>query len=296
MKRPLFFSLIAALLLGSAAPPSPTSGKPSKGPALWVLADSDTQIHIFGTIHLLPVNSKWRTPLFNQAVANAQTLMLEVGNLDDQAAMLRALHKYALLPAEFPVLQRVPPSKRDALARLIKSAKMSEAMLAPYEDWAVATFLSVGVLGSVGLSKDESPETRLREEFRRAGKPVQGLETAEQTFAALDSLSKNAQLIFLNSVIDESESVDDEFAEMYQAWLKGDEGWIARTFDDDIRAIPELLEKLAYRRNASWTRRIAQRMAQPGKVFVAVGAGHLSGKGSLIAMLRKRGYKVKRIQ
>jgi uncharacterized protein YbaP (TraB family) len=37
-------------------------------------------------------------------------------------------------------------------------------------------------------------------------------------------------------------------------------------------------------------------MASPGKVFIAVGAGHLAGKDSVIAILRKDGYKVRRLQ
>ena len=37
-------------------------------------------------------------------------------------------------------------------------------------------------------------------------------------------------------------------------------------------------------------------MAQPGMIMVAVGAGHLAGEGSVIAMLQKDGYKVQRVQ
>ena len=36
--------------------------------------------------------------------------------------------------------------------------------------------------------------------------------------------------------------------------------------------------------------------ATPGTTLVAVGAGHLSGDDSVIAMLEKGGYKVKRVQ
>jgi uncharacterized protein YbaP (TraB family) len=36
-------------------------------------------------------------------------------------------------------------------------------------------------------------------------------------------------------------------------------------------------------------------MAQPGTVFVAVGAGHLAGKGSVQDQLRKLGFRAKRV-
>jgi uncharacterized protein YbaP (TraB family) len=37
-------------------------------------------------------------------------------------------------------------------------------------------------------------------------------------------------------------------------------------------------------------------MAAPGSVLVAVGAGHLAGADSVITMLQRDGYRVKRIQ
>jgi uncharacterized protein YbaP (TraB family) len=37
-------------------------------------------------------------------------------------------------------------------------------------------------------------------------------------------------------------------------------------------------------------------MAKPGTVMVAVGAGHLTGKGSVQDYLRQRGMKVRRLQ
>src|SRR4051812_19280614 len=41
-------------------------------PALWEVSDPDTTIYLFGTIHLLPPNSQWRTSRLDAAVANAQ--------------------------------------------------------------------------------------------------------------------------------------------------------------------------------------------------------------------------------
>jgi uncharacterized protein YbaP (TraB family) len=37
-------------------------------------------------------------------------------------------------------------------------------------------------------------------------------------------------------------------------------------------------------------------MASPGSVLIAVGAGHLAGDGSVIAMLKRDGYEVRRLQ
>ena len=53
---------------------------------------------------------------------------------------------------------------------------------------------------------------------------------------------------------------------------------------------------LLQQRNANWAKWIEQRMAQPGTVLVAVGAGHLAGKDSVIDELQTDGYTVRRLQ
>ena len=59
-------------------------------------------------------------------------------------------------------------------------------------------------------------------------------------------------------------------------------------FNHDLAASPELTQALIKRRNANWTKWIEQRMASPGSVLIAVGAGHLAGKDSVVEMLKKR--------
>ena len=46
-------------------------------PALWEVSNADTNIYLFGTIHLLPTNYQWRTAKFNQALASSNELVVE---------------------------------------------------------------------------------------------------------------------------------------------------------------------------------------------------------------------------
>jgi uncharacterized protein YbaP (TraB family) len=78
--------------------------------------------------------------------------------------------------------------------------------------------------------------------------------------------------------------------------VSGDVDAISRTFDQEMAGSPELKEALIKRRNANWSRWIEQRMAQPGAVMIAVGAGHLAGPDSVISLLKKDGYRVERVQ
>ena len=81
----------------------------------------------------------------------------------------------------------------------------------------------------------------------------------------------------------------------YRSHLRVLEAWLQRLACIDP-APPALTDALLTRRNANWARWIEGRMAQPGTVMVAVGAGHLAGPASVQAMLGKRGLKVTRLQ
>jgi uncharacterized protein len=83
---------------------------------------------------------------------------------------------------------------------------------------------------------------------------------------------------------------------MVQAWSSGNTGAIARTFDDELKSAPEIAQVLIDQRNANWAAWLRQRLAQPGTLMVAVGAGHLAGDGSVIELLRKQGMRIERVQ
>jgi uncharacterized protein YbaP (TraB family) len=57
----------------------------------------------------------------------------------------------------------------------------------------------------------------------------------------------------------------------------------------------EIYDRLLVGRNVKWAEWIDHRLDQPGTLFVAVGAGHLAGKGSVQDQLAKRGLAVTRV-
>ena len=83
---------------------------------------------------------------------------------------------------------------------------------------------------------------------------------------------------------------------MLDSWSRGDVKGIAVTFNRDLADSPELRQSLLTDRNANWAKWIEQRLGQPGTIMVAVGAGHLAGKDSVLAKLKHDGIEVRRLQ
>jgi uncharacterized protein YbaP (TraB family) len=56
------------------------------------------------------------------------------------------------------------------------------------------------------------------------------------------------------------------------------------------------MERLLYERNRNWIPGIEMLLAGERTAIVVVGVGHLAGEGSVIDLLRQRGYTVTQLQ
>lgn len=265
-------------------------------PALWKVVDADTTVYLFGTVHLLPKGLAWTSPKLAAAIAASHDLVLETVLPKDPAALAATMAKLGVSPNLPPLLDRVPPAKRAALKVVIDKSKIPIAALDRLETWAAALALTAQSTQAAGLSNDEGAEAQLTSRFEKAGKPISGLETPEQQLGYFDTLPESAQRRFLASVADDDTKAQGDLDAMISSWRAGDVRRIALSFDDELKDSPELTAALITRRNANWANWVAARMTRPGTVFVAVGAGHLAGPGSVEAQLEKRGLKVVRVQ
>jgi uncharacterized protein YbaP (TraB family) len=288
-----FLTGLAALALAACG--STTSAAPAR-PALWKLSDPDTTIYLFGTVHVLPKGLDWRTEMFDAALASADEIVLEIADTGDRAASAKTFQGLASSPGLPPILDRVSPAKRAGLAALIEKAGLKPAQLDPLESWAAAVTLGATLYAGAGLTADNGVEKAVSGAAQSAAKPTIGLETTAQQLGYFDALPEKAQRELLESVVDDSKDVTAEFDKMVSAWRRGDVKAIAATFDDELRKSPELAAILLDRRNANWTEWLKARLDKPGTAFVAVGAGHLAGKGSVVDRLRAAGLKVERVQ
>jgi len=284
---------LAPLFLLAAAP-----AQPQAHPALWKLSDADTNIYLFGTIHILPAGTNWLDPSIKQAVDSAQSLTLEAVLDQDPTLVATVLMKMGTAKGLPPLAERVPPAKRAQLVAMVKASGFPPAFLDGMKSWAAAIMLTGAALQQIGVDAAASPgvEPQLTALFRSANKPVDGLETAEGQLGFFDRLPESAQRAFLVATLDDPAKAKADFAKMLGAWAKGDPAAIEKAFADDPEFTPELRDLLIRQRDRNWADAIAKRLDQPGTVFVAVGAGHLVGPDSVQKMLAAKGLKVERVQ
>jgi uncharacterized protein YbaP (TraB family) len=283
--------------IAATACAAPAAEPKAASPAMWKVADADTTIYLFGTIHLLPKDTKWRSPAFNRAAAGSDTLVVEtVIDETNPAATIGELFKLAVSDGLPPLAARVQPNKKAALAAAVAKSGMPPELLDKLETWAAA-FLLLGVqFQSLGLDPGSGVESALKKQFQDGGKAIGQLETNAEQLGFFDRLSEGAQRKFLAAVLEDPASMKTQFGGMLAAWSRGDVKGIADSFNSDLSDAPELKNALLGQRNANWARWVKSRLDRPGTVLVAVGAGHLAGDESVLTLLEGQGVRVTRVQ
>ncbi len=268
-------------------------------PALWLLADDDTKIYMFGTIHALPPGFRWRSAALDKAVGEAAELVVETyeapgaeENLDDLSGL-----KGFFGENKVPILQRVPRNKRKPLKAAIEASGLPLPMLDRMHSWAAAMTLGIAQMlkeyGVEDVSGAPGVEDVLEENFRGAGKPILSVEDGNLVLASMSALPEAVQTELLLEAIAPAGGSAAELG-------VGEADWVAGRADSLDLALepgmpPELFEVLVRRRNAAWTLWLEERLKKPGTLLFAVGAGHLAGRESVQAMLARRGLEAKRI-
>ena len=277
--------LLAALLAVPAA----------AAPGLWVVRDGDTEISLFGTVHALPRGDPGLPPAVLAQLAAADTLVLETVLPEDRMALAPLFGAIGMRPGQKPLLQRVAKPTAARLAATVAHTGLSMTQLDRMATWLAALSISETALATIGISSETGVETRLTSAARAAGKPVIGLETPEQQLRFFDNLPEADQVLMLEATLDEVEGAQGEVDTLIALWRAGDVDAIARDFARDAKASPLLAKVLITDRNARWADWIAGVMNRPGKVFVAVGAGHLGGPQGLLELLKAKGLTVEKV-
>ncbi|MFP5506319.1 MAG: TraB/GumN family protein, partial [Gammaproteobacteria bacterium] len=128
------------------------------------------------------------------------------------------------------------------------------------------------------------------------GKPVTGLETAEEQMAVFTALSDEAQTRLLEDALRQLPELDELHARMRAAYVRRDLQALIDISEASLRdSDPELAAYFNEQVIVARNRRMVERMQadlKRGNAFIAVGALHLPGEEGILALLRRQGYRV----
>ena len=300
MKKLLLAAALAAVTAPAlaAAPSSPAAEapRPDADPALWVVRDADTTIYLFGTFHLLDGRRDWFNDEVRAAFDRSDELVLELVLPDNPADAQPVIMRYAGDPAGRTLAQRLPAALHHRLNEALPRMGVPAGAFDLLDPWfAAMSLFSIGAQ-RLGITGAEGTEMTLTAAARTRNMPVSGIETIEAQMEMLDAMPEAQQVQQLGLTIDAMDRLGETLAPMTEAWAAGDSERLYEIMNGQLAQSPDLYRTMLVERYARWTDWIRDRMARPGTLFVAVGAGHLAGRDSVQAMLARHGLRAERVR
>jgi len=163
--------------------------------------------------------------------------------------------------------------------------------------WLVETPLNQAVflLGSLHVLKSDTyPLAKaINEAYSLSQKEIGYLEPVDFQLDLLGKMKDQEQNAFLGQTLKDLDVAAQMADDMLKSWEKGDVDNLYAILFKSFEGYPQIENRLLGRRNIDWVKKIEAMMAEDKTIFIIVGAAHLIGPGSVVALLRDKGYKVK---
>lgn len=296
------FSLICAVpaLAGDAPVPlpaqtaAPLPATAPVRPALWKVSDADTTIWLFGTIHILPGDIDWYEGPIAKAFEQSSELVTEIPIDKTQDAQGVILEKSQRKDGK-ALRDTLDDKQRAAYDAAMGSIGLPPQVFDKNDTWFAALMLTLIPLKTSGYNLESGVDTQVGEKAKARGMQNDALETPEYQISLFDTLPDDTQRRYLGEVIEALPTVKSDIDAMVEDWKAGKPEELAKLLNEQ-EDDPHLREVLLTHRNENWAKWLKARLDKPGTVFVAVGAGHLAGQGSVQEQLERIGVKSQRVQ
>lgn len=241
---------------------------------------------VFGTIHVKADFAFENLGPVLHALQECQAFAAEL-SLED-AAQHTGLASAVFARPDNHLPTVLPEKKYQKIRALLRrAAKIDITRLVHLRPMLLMNILDESFMPSAG--KEEALDTFLWNKAKAAGKSIYGLETVQsQAQIIQDMAPKEEVAAFLHQVknIRRSRRQIRRTIDWYQ------QGNIWQLYQSTHRSLGKWRFVLLKKRNHIMADRIAE-LSTEQSVFAAVGAAHLAGKEGVLALLKRKGYRVK---
>lgn len=264
-------------------------------PGLWEVRDADSSIWLFGSFHVLPEGTEWRTEKFDGILADADKVVFETDISPTAIAQIGGAAFARGIYTDGTLLTDVIDD--DLEAQLRDEAALIGMQLGPVlamKPWMATNVISVAALAGSGYDQ-QGVEFILEPEI--APERLAFLETGDEQLEVLAGASEDEQIAMLKATLDELDTLPKLMEKMVGNWADGTPERLAEMFLMEMGGFETaFLDRLLYARNKNWMTPLETMLADNQENLVVVGAAHLIGDGSVLDLLEKAGYTVERVQ
>lgn len=268
-------------------------GAAAAEPPVWVVKDKDSEMVLFGSVHVLPPGLQWSSAALERALKSADDIWFELPiDAQSEGDTATMATQVGVLPPDGSLFRLLKPDDAALMNRVATTYDVSPVLLDRLQPWLAEIALAGGAYRKVGADANSGVEKTVAAmaapQVRR-----EAFETPAEQIALLSSGTMTEQITSLRETMHELEDRPNEFTALVKAWADGDVKALDREALAPIRRTsPAFFRRLVTERNAHWTEVLDARLKGHGHTVVVVGVGHLIGPDGVPARLRALGYSV----
>jgi uncharacterized protein YbaP (TraB family) len=283
------FFLSTLLLLSFTPAWCDTGGHPV---TMWRAAGENNSVYLLGSIHLLRPQDLPLPSVVDTAYDDAEVLVMEL-DMDDLGADVSQVFAKSGVMKDGTTLRQVLGEEYFARASAAADAiDIPIELLAHSEPWLAAITVEMMIFYRIGFNPMLGVEMQMVSRAARDGKPIEGLETAEEQTAFLDGLTIETQREMLLQVLEEGATISESIDEIIHAWRIGDVAALESGLLEDLAENAELAEALVNSRNRRWVDQISELLDDDDDYLIIVGALHLVGEQGVPQLLARDGVEI----
>jgi len=287
--------LALGLLAGTAIAQAQTGASPGRAasPSLWHIKGEQGQVYLFGSVHVLPPEVKWRMAGIQSAVERSDVFVFEVPEDAAAVGQLRGLiQTQGYLPAAQSLRGQLHRAALPDYDAALKNSGLDAAAVEHERPWLAGIQMMFAEMAKLSFAAGNGVDTILMAEALKKHRQVRYLETIADQFALLAPDDRTLEVQEFEAGLKDLRDVAGGIEPMVRAWSNGDQAKLDELINGDLDEFPQARKLLLDDRNRRWVPQIEAMLKEKHTFFITVGAGHLTGPQGVPALLRQAGYMV----
>jgi len=265
--------------------------------SLWKVEMNGSVAYLAGTCHVLRKSDYPLPAEFEKVYRDAEMIVFEacLDKMKDPKTV-QVMIQNGLYSDGSTLEKHLSGKAYKALKEYCEGVGIPVTSISRMKPWmAVLTLLSLE-LKKIGVSESGVDEHFYKKAVAE-GKKIEALESVEKQVEFISLMGKGYEDDFVLYSVRDLKQTRAIVSEIISIWKNGDERKLERLFSEQMKKeCPELYELILVERNHNWLPAIEGFLDTPEKELVLVGVAHLVGEDGLIALLRKRGYRIEKVR
>jgi uncharacterized protein YbaP (TraB family) len=290
--------MLVALLVVLLAPFA--QAQTGSTPLLYEVKSATTTVYLFGTIHVGARKLYPLSPAVEIAFQGSRVLALEA-DPNDQNALMSAMRSGLYRPPD-ELSKHISPALFARLEAVLPRIGLPLEYARSMKPFLLGMTIAMMEVQRAGYDAQLGLDVHFATLAREQDKPIVELESFAEQIELFNGVPNEVQEAILQVSLD---SIDDgsfakDLDDLMTAWSRGDAEGILESTRRELEGLPDATAEALYvriydERNRKMAQKVAGLLAGDRICFVAIGAGHLTGEAGLPALLRAKGYSVRRL-